>query len=215
MIDMLIHDNCLNALKSFDSDQFEVGFTSPPYNRKRNDKYVHYNDTLVDWYQLNKSVIGELLRVCKRHVFYNIQANYYNRKDVYRLIGEFSDKIIDIHIWQKSNPMPSPGLTVTNAVEYFIVLGHEKLKSNKTYTKNIVTTSVNSNMPKEHKAVMNPEVARHFLNNFTQSGDHVIDPFLGVGTTGCICNELGLKFTGIELIKEYYELAVQNTTGEV
>jgi hypothetical protein len=35
----------------------------------------------------------------------------------------------------KSNPMPASGKSITNAVEYFIVLGSDSLKSNTTYTK--------------------------------------------------------------------------------
>jgi hypothetical protein len=46
----------------------------------------------------------------------------------------------------KSNPMPAV-VKHNKCSEYFIVLGNDSLKSN-TYTKNIVTTSVNSKMPK-------------------------------------------------------------------
>ena len=87
----------------------------PPYNRKRNDKYANFKDINDNWYQFNVDVINELLRVTKGHVFYNLQANYYNRSDVYKLIGEFNENIVDIHIWEKSNPMPASGLSVTNA----------------------------------------------------------------------------------------------------
>lgn len=31
-------------------DKFvDISFTSPPYNRKRNDKYLLYNDSIVDY----------------------------------------------------------------------------------------------------------------------------------------------------------------------
>ena len=206
MIDLRKGD-CLELLKDMEDNSVDVSFTSPPYNRKRNDKYENFKDINDNWYQLNVDVIEELLRVTKGHVFYNLQANYYNRNDVYKLIGEFSKNIVDIHIWEKSNPMPASGLSITNAVEYFIVLGDKALKSNKTYTKNIITTSVNSKMPKEHKAVMKYEVAEHFISMFTKEHDIILDCFMGTGTTGVVCVNTNRNFIGMELDDKYFEIA--------
>ena len=203
----LYNDDCFNVLPTLQTNSVDISFTSPPYNRKRNDKYSNFRDINNNWYEMNVNVINELLRVTKKHVFYNIQANYYNRKDVYKLIGNFYDKIVDIHIWEKSNPMPASGKSITNAVEYFIVLGDNSLKSNKTYTKNIITTSVNSKTNKIHKAVMKYEVAEHFILNFTKENDVVLDPFMGTGTTGVACVNNSRNFIGIELDKQYFEIS--------
>lgn len=35
-------------------------FTSPPYNRKRNDKYSFYNDTLNNYYEFLVKTVEEL-----------------------------------------------------------------------------------------------------------------------------------------------------------
>jgi DNA modification methylase len=121
----------------------------------------------------------------------------------------FSESIVDIHIWEKSNPMPASGKNITNAFEYFLVLGNESLKSNTTYTKNIITTSVNSNMPKEHKAVMKIDVAEHFISKFTQEKDIILDCFFGYGTTGVVAKKLNRLFIGIEKEKSYFEMSVE------
>jgi DNA modification methylase len=200
--------NCLEMLPLFNDNSVDYSLTSPPYNRKRNDKYKNFKDINNNWLQLNIDVLNHLLRITKNHVFYNIQANYYNRKDVYTLIGLFSKNIVDIHIWEKSNPMPASGKSITNAVEYFIILGDKSLKSNKTYTKNIITTSVNSNMPKDHKAVMKKEVAEHFISNFTKDNDIILDCFFGYGTTGVVAKELNRLFIGIEKEESYYNKSI-------
>lgn len=204
----VIHADCLDILPKMLDSSVDYSFTSPPYNRKRNDKYSDFTDINDNWLQLNIDVITELLRVTKKHIFYNIQANYYNRQDVYKLIGHFNKKIVDIHIWEKSNPMPASGKSITNAVEYFLILGNASLKSNTTYTKNIITTSVNSNMPKEHKAVMKTDVAEHFISKFTQENDIILDCFFGYGTTGIVANEMKRNFIGIEKEKTYFDMAI-------
>ncbi len=213
----LYNGDCLEVMKGIESNSIDTSFTSPPYNRKRNDKYQNFKDINDNWYQFNVDVINELLRVTKGHVFYNLQANYYNRSDVYKLIGEFNENIVDIHIWEKSNPMPASGLSITNAVEYFIIMGDKLLKSNKTYTKNIITTSVNSKMPKEHKAVMKYEVAEHFISMFTKEHDIILDCFMGIGTTGVAAVNTNRNFIGIELDEGYFNIAkerIENHTQQ-
>jgi DNA modification methylase len=203
----LILGDCLQEIDKLASVDHVL--TSPPYNRKRNDKYLHFKDQNNNWYEMNKQVITKLLAITKGYIFYNIQANYYNRADVYRLIGDFANEIKEIIIWEKSNPMPASGNSITNSVEYFLVLGNKPLKSNKTYTKNIITTSVNSNMPKIHKAVMKQEVSDYFINNFTQEGETVLDCFSGLATTGVSCLKNNRNYIGIELEEVYYNESIK------
>lgn len=139
--------------------------------------------------------------------FINIQKNYYNKEDVYRYIGHYYDKIKEIIIWQKSNPMPASGYSITNSYEFIFALGDHSLKSNKTYTKNIITTSVNNETFKEHRAVMNRQVSDFIIENFTDDDDLVLDPFFGLGTTGLSCLKFGRRFIGFEINKEYCDIA--------
>jgi len=201
-------------MRSLPDKVFDVSFTSPPYNRKRNDKYKNYTDQVEDYFGWMCDVIDELLRLTKRHVFFNIQANYYNRQDVYGIFGKYANRIVENIIWEKDNPMPASGLNITNAVEYFIIFGDEPLRSNRTYTKNTVHSSVNSNMPDIHKAVMHQSVADYFHSTFMKRGDHVFDCFMGLGTTGKSCVRYGMDFTGCELNQEYFEYAKREIESE-
>lgn len=197
----------LKLMKDIPDKSIDVAFTSPPYNRKRNDKYTFYDDTLSDYYGFLLETIESLRRIVKRHIFLNLQTNYYNRQDIYRLIGTYANNLQNIIIWEKTNPMPASGKNITNAFEYFFVIGDEPLKANGTYVKNIIATSVNSNMPKEHKAVMKKEVCDWFIRNFTKENDIVIDPFLGTGTTAISCIEQNRHYIGFELEPKYFDIA--------
>ena len=203
----LFNGDCLEVMQDMPNNFVDYVLTSPPYNRKRNDKYKLYNDQIADYFTFNQEVINQLLRISKKHIFYNIQTNFYNRDTVYKLIGYFNKDIKEIIIWEKSNPMPAAGNAITNAVEYFIVLGKESLKSNTTYTKNIITSSVNSKMPKIHKAVMKQEIADYFIEKFTKEKDIIFDPFMGIGTTGISCVSMNREFIGIELDRDNFDIS--------
>ena len=45
------------------------------------------------------------------------------------------------------------------------------------------------------------------LSCSTDSGGVVLDPFMGSGTTGVACANLGRKFIGIEISEKYFEIA--------
>ena len=164
----IYNDDCNSIIDDFikRDKKIDTVFTSPPYNRKRNDKYKNYDDTLDDYYGFLVNITEKLFNIINKYIIINVQTNYYNKQDVYRYIGKYYNKIQQIIIWEKSNPLPASGNNITNAYEYFIVLGNIPLKSNTTYTKNHITTSVNSETTtKIHKAVMKQDVSDWFIES--------------------------------------------------
>lgn len=206
-INKIYNIDCFEGFKQMQDKSVNHTFTSPPYNRKRNDKYEHYNDNIEDYFNWLCNVIDECLRVSKEYVFFNIMKNYYNKQDVFKLIGKYSEKIIEIIIWEKTNPLPANGNNITNAYEFFIVFGDSALKSNTTYTKNIISTAVNSNMTTDHKAIMKQDVAEWFIKNFTKENDLILDCFMGAGTTAITCKFNKRNYIGFELNNKYVELS--------
>ena len=49
----------------------------------------------------------------------------------------------------------------------------------------------------------------HFIKLHTQPGDTILDPFMGSGTTAVACVKTGRNFIGIEICKEYFDVAVK------
>lgn len=210
----LCNADCLKYLPMMLDKSIDITFTSPPYNRKRNDKYKNYNDCNNDYYNFLIAFTEEVLRISKKYCIINIQTNYYNKIDVYKYIGNYANKIQQIIIWEKTNPMPATGFNITNAYEYFIVLGDMPLKSNETYTKNHITTSKNNKTMSIHKAIMKQEVADWFIKMFTKENDIILDPFMGIGTTAISCKKFNRQFIGIEINKDYFDIAKENINGK-
>lgn len=49
-------------------------------------------------------------------------------------------------------------------------------------------------------------VAR-LVADFTETGETILDPFMGSGTTGVACVQAGRKFIGIEICEDYFNVA--------
>lgn len=64
----------------------------------------------------------------------------------------------------------------------------------------------------KHPAVMPLKLAEDLITSFSNPGDHVLDPFLGSGTTAIAARKLGRKVTGMEIDKEYYKEALERIT---
>ena len=60
---------------------------------------------------------------------------------------------------------------------------------------------------RDHSAAFPVELPAWFINLFTKPGDTVLDPFMGSGTTALAAIQLGRNFAGIDISKEYVELA--------
>lgn len=211
----LYNGNCLEVIDKLIKEgvSVDITLTSPPYNRVRNDKYKNYEDNLSDeqYYKFIKSSIEKTMKISK-YVFYNIQQTHFNRKIIHKIMGDFSDNILQNIIWVKQNPQPNSNVhSVVNSYEYIIVFSDkdDTLKATNLGTKNVVTTSVYSQNPysKIHNAVMHPKIPQYIITNFTNKGDSVLDCFMGTGTTGEVAIQLQRKFIGIELDKEYFELS--------
>ena len=67
---------------------------------------------------------------------------------------------------------------------------------------------------KDHPAAFPLELPKRLIKMNTYIGDTVLDPFMGSGTTGVACRGLHRNFIGIELDKEYYQVAKERIKNE-
>ena len=66
-----------------------------------------------------------------------------------------------------------------------------------------------------HPAVFPEQVAKDHIVSWSNTGDTVLDCFMGSGTTGVACIETGRHFIGMELEPEYFEIAKKRIESSI
>lgn len=206
----------LDTMERMPSNFVDYVLTSPPYNINSS-KYDNYKDNLNDYFENQKAVINELLRVTKKHIFYNTQMVSGNKFDLHRLIGYFHKNIKEVIIWNKEYGAPTmPGL-FNSAFEYIFIFSNTEPEKRifrdanwKQGTQNNVFKILNSHsnpFAKKHKAIMPLDIPRYFMQNFGKENDIWYDPYMGTGTTAVGAIQEKKKWIGSEISENYIDLA--------
>lgn len=130
-------------------------------------------------------------------------------------------------IWYKPNCQPeSVKDRPTTAHEYFFLLSKsekyyynyenmlEKASGNGGFRNKRSVWSVNTEpFQGAHFATFPEELIKPIIQVATREDEYVLDPFLGSGTVGVVCERLKRKFHGIELKDEYLRIAKQRITS--
>jgi site-specific DNA-methyltransferase (cytosine-N4-specific) len=68
--------------------------------------------------------------------------------------------------------------------------------------------------PEAHFAVMAPALAERCILAGCKPGGVVLDPFCGSGTTGMVAQQHGRRFVGIDLNRDYLDLALRTRLNQ-
>ena len=120
-------------------------------------------------------------------------------------------------IWHKTNPMPrNMNLHFVNSTEAWLYFTYKTRtgtfnNEGKLYHDFIETSLVTKNEKAfgKHPTQKPVKLISHFIKLLSNKGDLIVDPFMGSGTTGVVSKSLGRDFIGIELEKEYFNIATQ------
>jgi DNA modification methylase len=74
------------------------------------------------------------------------------------------------------------------------------------YPSNVIQCATESKN-RLHSAVFPKQLPEFFIKLFSSSGDWVLDPFMGSGTTGIVAKKLNRHFVGFDIVPDYISLA--------
>jgi len=233
LLDSIFNESCIDTMKRIPDNFVDVVITSPPYNmnlRIRNGeycsrqivkeistKYEGFSDNLpIDEYnKFHTEVLRELLRISNL-VFYNIQIVTGSKRSIFKMIGEFSDQLKEIIIWDKGHGQPAMSEQVLNRrSELILVFENDYPISRRFRSAKFKRGTLEDiwEIKRErkkgvanHGATFPEELIRTILDNFTGENDVIYDPFLGTGTTAVVSKKLNRRYIGSELSKDYFTI---------
>lgn len=238
-LNKVYNESCLETLKKMKDGSIDAVITSPPYNmnlRIRNGKYCsrqivkelstkysNFDDNLPidEYYELHLNILKELLRVSDM-VFYNIQIVTGSKRAIFKIIGELSDYLKDIVIWDKGHGQPAMAERVMNRRTELVLIFDKNNAISRQFDKcnfkrgtldDLWLIKRGKKVSSEHGAVFPEELVSTILDNFTNEGDVIYDPFMGTGSTAVVCKKLKRKFIGSEISKEYMKVISERLKG--
>lgn len=220
---ILKHDDCVNAMKQCPF-QFDLILTDPPYNISQDNNFSTMTSAerqgidfgewdkdfdVLGWIEKAFNLIkdnGSLITFCSyRYLSYIID-------EIERLNGV----VKDVMIWQKSNPMPRNRDRRYVVDTEFMVRAVKSKKAKWTFNRDQDTPYLRPFFytgltPKSerftHPTAKPVALMEQLLKIHSNENDWVLDCFMGVGATGVACQNLKRNFVGIEISKEYYDIA--------
>ena len=236
-INKIYNEKCLDTMRRMPDNFVDLTITSPPYNMKlrihngeyedigtspsanadNRTKYSGFGDNLPieDFYKLHSEIVRELIRVSKI-TFYNISIVAGSKRAFFKIIGEYSDFVKEIIIWDKKHGIPSIGPGVLNRQSELIIVFDNSTAINRTFSKCNFDRGTMSDTwaiarerskSKNHGAVFPEELVQKIIENFSDEGDLIYDPFMGTGTTGNVASLYKRNYIGSEISKNYCKVA--------
>ena len=213
----LYNDDCLNVLKDVEDNSIDLVVTDPPYEvitgGRNGGVKGKPSGILTENKQLMKSIpkadlwLSECFRVMKDGTHIYIMTNTLNLTNYLNIINDVGFKLHNLLVWNKNNT--TPNRWYMKNCEYVIFARKGFAKSINNPSSQTVHNFDNIIGNKQHPTEKPVELMKLYVENSSQVGDTVLDPFMGIGSTGVACKELGRNFIGVELDKQYFDIATK------
>ena len=218
----IINENAIEFMKTLEDESVDLIVTDPPYKvtpkgcagnsggmmttkETMKGKIFKHNDIKpIDY-------IPEFYRLLKDGSHCYIMTNHVNLKEMLNVATECGFHFIKSLVWNKGNKIM--GRFYMNQFEYILFFRKGKGKKiNKCGTADILNVpnkkTKDENGKNLHDTEKPVELMKILVENSSQVGELVLDPFVGVGATAIACKELDRQYIGVELDEHYYNIAI-------
>jgi len=215
--------DCLELMKDIPDGSIDLIVTDPPYKitsrgnggnsggmfqKKIVNKGQVFNNNDISI----KDYLGEFYRMLKPQSHCYIMTNNKNITEFLMAVKDSDFHFIKNLVWVKDNKIM--GQSYMSQFEYIIFLrkGHHK-KINNCGDSDVLTFPNKKLKDENGKTIHDTEkpvgLMKSLIGNSSQPDDLVIDPFMGIGSTGVAAADLNRSFIGMELDCDYFKIAEQ------
>lgn len=217
----VICGDCFEILKSMPDKSVDHIITDPPYGEKTHKgarggneakKTMHQNNSLIDFAHISEERFFEFcfeaIRVTRRWVIMTCEWKYAAKVEEHLRLGKY---FVRLGVWVKPNAAPQfTGDRPGQGMEAVLILHDTYKKSwnggghHAIWTHNIVHGP--------HKTQKPPGLVKEWIQQFTDAGEVILDPFCGSGTVGECAVEMGRNFIGIEIDPKWHRYSLDRVT---
>ena len=220
MIDLRQGD-CLEVLKSMPSESIDLIVTDPPYKltsrgcsgtmggywkgeKAKKCVVFDFNDIKCADY------IPEFYRILKDKTICYIMCNNKNLQEMINVGTSCGFKFVKCLIWDKGNKIC--GRYYMGCYEYILLFrkGGDR-PINNCGTPDIIFLPIkklkDNNGNNLHDTEKPVDLMKILIENSSAENELVLDPFMGIGSTGIACMNTNRNFIGIELDEKYFNIA--------
>lgn len=220
----IINDDAINVLDKMRANDYEVDLivTDPPYKvttrgGRTSAGGMMLNDDMRKGKVFKKNTLTinqwlpKLYDVLKDSGHCYIMCNNKNLYPFLKAVDESDFHLVKTMIWAKDNKIMSQAYM--SQTEFILFLRKGKfVRINNCGTSDLLQYPNSKTKGKDGKPLHPTEkpidLMKVLIENSSNEGEVVLDPFLGVGTTALACRELSRKCIGIELDEHYYNISI-------
>lgn len=234
---MLYEGECNSVMDSL-TEQVDMIFADPPYflsNQKKTTAFGKQKirdkgewDRVLPWKEINafnKTWLTRCRNLLKENGTIWVCGTYHNIYSVEQCLIESGFKILNIIVWQKLDPPPTPyGGRLNFSAEYIV---WARKNDNVTHCFNYdLLKQLNGGveMPDvwkfarpgfwerscgKHPTQKPLRLLYRIIQTCTKEGFTILDPFAGSCTTGIAANLMGRRFIGIDMNKDYLDYGIR------
>lgn len=217
----LVNEDCRIALPQLENESIDLIVTDPPYKTTARgnagnsggmlQKKQNMQGRVFDFNDIDCSeYAGEFYRVLKDGSHCYVMTNHTNLIKMLNTFTSVGFHFIKSLIWDKGNKIM--GQYYMSQFEYILFFRKGKgVKINNCGTSDVL--SIPNKKSKDdkgknlHDTEKPVELMSILINNSTKEGGVVLDPFMGIGSTGIAAVQSNRKFVGFEIDKNYFDIA--------
>lgn len=220
MIDLQQGD-CLELLKNIPNESIDLIVTDPPYRITSRGGSGNMGGYWKDAKAMKGTIFNHNFITCKEYLpeFYRIlkdktilylMCNNTNLIEMLNVATKCGFNFVKSLIWEKGNKIC--GRYYMSCFEYILLFrkGGDKPINNYS-TPDILKVPIKKQKDEKGKNLHDTEkpvgLMEILIENSSNKGDLVLDPFMGIGSTGVATINLNRNFIGIEIDNSYFEIA--------